>query len=103
MPKLKPGTVVPSLEEDAAINAGIAADPDNPEWMEEDFRRAKPFAEVLPELAEIFRRGRGRPPAEKTKRQISLRIDEDVIERFKAGGAGWQSRINDALRKAAGL
>jgi uncharacterized protein (DUF4415 family) len=36
------------------------------------------------------------------KELVSLRIDQDVLEHFQAGGAGWQDRINDALRKAAG-
>jgi uncharacterized protein (DUF4415 family) len=36
------------------------------------------------------------------KEQVSLRIDQDVLEYFREGGAGWQERINDALRKAAG-
>jgi uncharacterized protein (DUF4415 family) len=36
------------------------------------------------------------------KEQISLRIDQDVLEHFQEGGPGWQDRINDALRKAAG-
>ena len=36
------------------------------------------------------------------KEQISLRIDQDVLEYFREGGPGWQDRINDALRKAAG-
>ena len=36
------------------------------------------------------------------KEQVSLRIDQDVLEYFREGGAGWQDRINDALRKAAG-
>ena len=36
------------------------------------------------------------------KEQVSLRIDQDVLEHFQEGGAGWQDRINDALRKAAG-
>jgi uncharacterized protein (DUF4415 family) len=36
------------------------------------------------------------------KEQVSLRIDQDVLEYFRDGGAGWQDRINDALRKAAG-
>ncbi|MCK1713101.1 MULTISPECIES: BrnA antitoxin family protein [unclassified Bradyrhizobium] len=36
------------------------------------------------------------------KEQVSLRIDQDVLEHFQAGGPGWQDRINDALRKAAG-
>ena len=36
------------------------------------------------------------------KELISLRIDQDVLEHFQEGGPGWQDRINDALRKAAG-
>ena len=36
------------------------------------------------------------------KETVSLRIDKDVLEYFQRGGAGWQDRINEALRKAAG-
>jgi uncharacterized protein (DUF4415 family) len=36
------------------------------------------------------------------KELVSLRIDQEVLEHFREGGAGWQDRINDALRKAAG-
>jgi uncharacterized protein (DUF4415 family) len=36
------------------------------------------------------------------KELVSLRIDQDVLEYFQQDGAGWQDRINDALRKAAG-
>ena len=36
------------------------------------------------------------------KELVSLRIDQDVLEYFQQGGAGWQDRINAALRKAAG-
>jgi uncharacterized protein (DUF4415 family) len=36
------------------------------------------------------------------KEQVTLRIDQDVLEYFQQGGPGWQERINDALRKAAG-
>lgn len=46
---------------------------------------------------------RGRPKAPVTKVSTTLRLDPDVIAHFKAEGPGWQSRINDALRKAAGL
>ncbi|KRB49855.1 hypothetical protein ASE04_14715 [Rhizobium sp. Root708] len=76
---------------------------DNPEWTEEDLKKARPFAEVFPELAESIRRSRGRPAVEQPKRQISLRLDPDVIDAFKATGKGWQGRINEALRKAAKL
>ncbi len=36
------------------------------------------------------------------KEQITLRIDQEVLEHFQEGGPGWQDRINAALRKAAG-
>ena len=36
------------------------------------------------------------------KQQVMLRIDQDVLDYFQGGGPGWQDRINDALRKAAG-
>ena len=92
-----------SDEEEAAIQAGIAQDPDNPEWTEEDFRNARPFTAVFPDLAESIRRSRGRPALDNPKKQVTLRLDSDVVARFRAGGPGWQSRINDILRKAAGL
>ena len=40
------------------------------------------------------------PPG--VKEVVSLRIDRDVLDFFQAHGAGWQDRINAALRKAAG-
>ena len=47
------------------------------------------------------------PPKQPTipnaKEQVTLRIDQDVLEHFQSGGPGWQDRINAALRKAAGL
>ena len=36
------------------------------------------------------------------KEQVTLRIDQDVLEHFRESGPGWQDRINAALRKAAG-
>jgi uncharacterized protein (DUF4415 family) len=46
---------------------------------------------------------RGRPKSEAPKQATSLRLDPDVLEHYRATGPGWQSRINQALRKAAGL
>jgi len=46
---------------------------------------------------------RGRPKADITKVSTTTQLDPDIIKAFKAEGAGWQSRINDALRKAVGL
>jgi uncharacterized protein (DUF4415 family) len=101
MPRRAPRAEIP--DEEAEIQRQIAIDPDDWEATEEDFRNAKPFAEVFPELMESIRRSRGRPVAENPKKQVTLRLDADVVEKFRAGGRGWQSRINSALRKAAGL
>lgn len=77
------------------------ADADNPEWTKADFANAKPFAEAFPELAEKMRKNvGGRPKSDNPKVPVSIRLDRDVLERFKATGPGWQSRINDALKRA---
>ncbi len=86
--------------EEADIQRRIAEDPDNPEWTEQDFKNARPFAEVFPELMESIRRSRGRPAVPRPKQQISLRLDPEVIDKFKATGKGWQARINEVLKRA---
>ncbi len=40
----------------------------------------------------------GRPVKESPKQATTIRFDADILEAFKAGGKGWQTRINDALR-----
>ena len=52
------------------------------------------------EAAEVKR---GRPKAAATKVSTTIRLDPDVLEAFRAEGPGWQSRMNAALREAAGL
>ena len=88
-------------EEEARIQAGIAQDPDNPELTAEELANLRPAREVLPpELYEAFKRKARGPQVAPTKQLVSLRLDPDVIAHFKAQGAGWQTRINKALRKA---
>lgn len=87
-------------EEEAEIQAMIASDPDNPELTDEQLAQMKPFSEVFPDLYESIKRARGRPPVEKPLQQISIRLDPDVIAKFKATGKGWQSRINEILKQA---
>ena len=79
-------------------------DEENPEWTADDFRAAKPFAKVFPDLAaqEIRRRGRG-PQKAPTKRPVSLRLDPDVLAAYRATGKGWQARMNDTLAAHAPL
>jgi uncharacterized protein (DUF4415 family) len=43
---------------------------------------------------------RGRPRLTNPKLAIKLRIDADVIRHFRSTGVGWQTRINDTLRRA---
>ena len=99
MPKLKPGTVWPTPQEDAAISAGIAADRDNPELGEAWFNKARPAAEVLPaELQnKLGIRPRG-PQKAPTKQATTIRLSPEVMEAFKATGKGWQTRIDAALK-----
>lgn len=72
---------------------------DNPEWTTEDFARAKPFAEALPELAATIRRGRGRPHVEAPKQAVTLRLDPATLEKFKATGKDWRTTMARALDK----
>jgi uncharacterized protein (DUF4415 family) len=46
---------------------------------------------------------RGRPKSANPKEHVNMRLDRDVLAHFRAGGPGWQSRINAALRKVAKL
>jgi uncharacterized protein (DUF4415 family) len=60
------------------------------------------------EVVEAIRRYRGQrgPQKAPTKELISLRVDREVVDAFRATGSGWQTRANDALRayaKKAGL
>jgi uncharacterized protein (DUF4415 family) len=73
---------------------------DSPPLTDEQIAQARPFAEVFPDLAESIRRSRGRPKAEKPLQHVSIRLDPDVVAKFKATGKGWQSRINEILKAA---
>jgi uncharacterized protein (DUF4415 family) len=74
------------------------ADPENPEWTEADFARARRMRDAMPDLVAALKRGR--PKLQRPKMQVTLRLDADIVEAFKADGGGWQSRINMALLRA---
>lgn len=84
MPKLKPGHISPTVEEDAAITAAAMSDPDAMPMTDAEWEAARP---------------RGRPKAEMTKERITIRLSADVLERFRASGPGWQTRIDVALKE----
>ena len=77
-------------------------DRENPEWTAKDFRRARPAFDVLPpELVETIkkrRQGQRGPQRTPVKAKVTLRLDRNVLEHFKATGRGWQTRINEVLK-----
>ena len=84
--KSKSGRVfeLPTAQEESAIQAGVAADPDTYEVTDTGFRRLKRM---------------GRPPADTTKERVTIRLSRDVVARFRATGPGWQTRIDAALKE----
>jgi uncharacterized protein (DUF4415 family) len=78
--------------------------------MSDQPRRPRTLNDARSEAEAAFKRATAKvaeaPPKTNAvpgvKQQVTLRIDQDVLEHFQEGGAGWQDRINEALRKAAG-
>lgn len=75
---------LPTEEEEAAIAAGIAADPDTFEPTDAEFATMRRM---------------GRPKAAVTKERVTIRLSPDVLAAFRATGAGWQTRMDAALRE----
>ena len=80
MPKKKPA------------GASTWVDPDDgPPLTDAFFAKAE-----IKDGARLIRRGR--PPLAEAKRQVTLRLDPDLLDRLRATGPGWQTRVNKALR-----
>ena len=78
--------ILPTAEEDAAINAAALSDPD-----------AQPLSDA--ELARL-RPARGRPVVAVKRPMLSMRVDPDVLAHLRASGKGWQTKVNALLRQA---
>ena len=78
--------ILPTPEEDAAITAAAMSDPDAMPFTDAEWAQVKPLVR------------RGRPLGSGTKTQVTLRLDADIVDKFRASGDGWQTRINDALK-----
>ena len=61
------------------------------------------LAQGEPGNGEGIARRRGRPCSDRRKVLTALRLDPDVIAAFKATGPGWQTRINDILKRESEL
>jgi uncharacterized protein (DUF4415 family) len=70
----------------------------------EEYEEIPELTEEWFEKADHYRGGklvrRGRPPSEGSKKLVSLRLSPEVIDYFKDGGPGWQTRINETLLDA---
>lgn len=91
----------------ASLPASVSAwdDEDTPEWTDDQLDRAELATGgkvLLPANGTLTRPGRP-PVGTAAKRQVTLRLDPDVIERSREGGPGWQGWMYEALRVAVGL
>ena len=86
--KTRSGRVLtlPTPDEDAAITAAAMSDPNAVPLTDAEWAQVKPSVR------------RGRPLGSGSKTQETLRLDVEVVEKFRASGDGWQTRINDALK-----
>jgi uncharacterized protein (DUF4415 family) len=66
-------------------------DADNPEWTQEDFAKARPLREVLPELYAAL----------VAEREVTLTLPGEVVEAFEAQGGDWRARMSQALSDVA--
>jgi len=98
----KPNITSPSFDPEAALAAAPlqpVPDEDNPEtiaaeWDDAIITRGGGVTMTLAEL----RRGRG-PQKAARKVPTALRLSPEVVAFFKAGGRGWQTRVDEVLRK----
>ena len=87
-PSSKISIRMPTLEEDEKITQAAANDPD-----------ALPLAEEQMNLMVPLKTLRGRPRLTNKKQLVSIRYSPEVLEYFRSSGAGWQSRMDEVLKK----
>jgi uncharacterized protein (DUF4415 family) len=79
---------------DATTDEDIArhmVEDDSPEWTDAQLAEAEIYD------GDKFIRRVGRPKGSGTKELVTLRLDRTVLDHFRAGGPGWQTRLNDTL------
>jgi uncharacterized protein (DUF4415 family) len=81
----------------------LVIDDENPEWTAEEFARARPLKEGLPDVYEALRqakRGRG-PQKRPTKVMLAMRVNREALAKWRATGKGWQTRLAATIERAA--
>jgi uncharacterized protein (DUF4415 family) len=74
-------------------------DGENPEWTAEKFARAKRLEQLPEGLQNVLRSRKRGPQKGATKTLISLRLSSDVLAALRASGKGWQTMVDEALRR----
>ncbi len=82
--------------EEIAIRVTIATDPDCWVPTDEEFARARPASEAVPEIVAAYHAAKTEEP---NRVNIEIALDADVLQYFRDSGPGWQARINDILRR----
>lgn len=84
----RPAVLMPSASEDKAITAAARKDPD-----------ARPLTPKQLKAMVPLRAVRGRPKSANKKLLVSIRYSPEVVAYFKSMGEGWQSLMDDVLRR----
>ena len=66
-------------------------DIENPEWTQEEFRRARPAAELFPQLVSAQK------PLPSTRTPVTVRLNPEIVTYFKSYGKEWQMKLNAVL------
>lgn len=76
-------------------------DDDAPELTDDEIKELRPAREWFEEHGIPMPVPRGRPKAEKVKTSVTIRLDAETVDDYKASGPGWQTRMNEDLREGA--
>ena len=81
----------------------ILTDPENLEWTEEMFERAKREERTLPSVVQamIGPRKAGRPKTPDAKQAVTLRLKPDLLRAYQAEGVDWRGRMSEVLAGTA--
>lgn len=86
-----------SAAEEAELQHRMAADSDARELTDVELGRMRPARDVLPPALFAALAKRGRPRSAVKRVPVTLRVDPTILDAYKAGGPGWQTRMNAAL------
>lgn len=89
------------VRKEIADDAPIPYDPEDGPYDPNDAGAVEAYwdrADVLDANGKVIRRGRG-PQKTPTKQRITIRLSAEVVDHFRGGGKGWQSRMDDVLRR----